>query len=256
MEESDRLLLELAQRSKGLEPMLDAVFSFLKRKTDLYVEQGQGDSVGFPPGQARKIVLKCFDKFASAGGPAPDKKALETIGTRLQGDGATGSAHARGAAQTQPSTQKPIATQAAASQSKPAPNQGCAPVTTSSPPPSSFATASLPHYNGAALETYAWSQTLNDVTISIPLPPPCSAKSLTVNIEKSRLSVQRRDGSASTLVLQGDLPHDVDASESLWNLDGNILVARVARSARAFIFAATTFHMFYQLKAWLTTGNA
>jgi hypothetical protein len=230
MEESDRLLLELAQRSKGLEPMLDAVFSFLKRKTDLYVEQGQGDSVGFPPGQARKIVLKCFDKFASAGGPAPDKKALETIGTRLQGDGAT---HARGAAQTQPSTQKPIATQAAASQSKPAPNQGCAPATSSSTPPSSFATASLPHYNGAALETYAWSQTLNDVTISIPLPPPCSAKSLTVNIEKSRLSVQRRDGSASTLVLQGDLPHDVDASESLWNLDGNILVARVARSARA-----------------------
>jgi hypothetical protein len=255
MEESDRLLLELAQRSKGLEPMLDAVFSFLKRKTDLYVEQGQGDSVGFPPGQARKIVLRCFDKFASAGGPAPDKKALETIGTRLQGDGGTGSAHARGAALTQLSTQKPSATQAATSQSKPTPNQGSVPVTTSSPPPSSFATASLPHYNGAALETYAWSQTLNDVTISIPLPPPCSAKSLTVKIEKARLSVQRRDGSASTVVLQGDLPHDVDASESLWNLDGNILVARVARSARAFFFAATTFHMFYQLKAWLAAGQ-
>ena len=79
--------MELAQRSGGLEPMLDAVFSFMKRKTDLYVEQGPGDRVGFPPGEAQKIVLRCFSKFASMGVPAPDKKALETIGMRLQGGG-------------------------------------------------------------------------------------------------------------------------------------------------------------------------
>jgi hypothetical protein len=219
MEENDRLLLELAQRCKGLEPMLDAVFSFLKRKSDLYVEQAPGDRVGFPPGEAQKIVMKCFNKFASAGGPAPDKKALEALGTRLQGDGST--PQRPDAKQLQKTAPKPSVTQDCSDASHP-------PVAAPLPHPASFpptSTSNLPHYNGAALETYSWSQTLTDVTLSLPLCPPCSAKNLSVTIEKSRISVQRRDGAEASLALQGDLPHDVDVSESLWNVDGNILVA-------------------------------
>jgi N-terminal conserved domain of Nudc./CS domain len=223
MEENDRLLMELAQRSKGLEPMLEAVFSFLKRKTDLYVEQSPGDRVGFPPGEARKIVLRCFNKFASAGGPAPDKKALEAIGTRLQADG--GSAHRHIPNQPQQPAQMPLATQHkrdSTSQRLPTSTPPSALPTAS--PAALPATANLPHYNGAALETYSWSQTLTDVTISLPLSPPCSAKCLSVSIERNRLSAHRRDGASSSQVLQGDLPHDIDTSESLWNLDGNVLV--------------------------------
>jgi hypothetical protein len=223
MEENDHLLLQLAQRSKGLEPLLDAVFSFLKRKTDLYVEQGPGDRVGFPPGEAQKIVLKCFNKFASAGGPAPDKKALETMGTRLQGDSSI--AHRQDTILPQKAAQKLPVTQDSRDspcQSIPCSTPGSAPPPA---PPSAIATSSLPHYNGAALETYSWSQTLTDLTISVPLWPPCPAKSLSVTIEKHRLSAQRRDGASSSCLLHGALPHDIDVSESLWNLDGDILVA-------------------------------
>jgi hypothetical protein len=230
MEDNDRLLMELAQRSKGIEPMLDAVFSFLKRKTDLYVEQGPGDCVGFPPGKAREIVMKSFNKFTSAGCPAPDKKALEAMGTRLQGDGRPTSN--AGAKMLQPAAPKPPATQALPSQSDPVSTTTTTTTTTSSSSsaaaaasPSPFPTSSLPHYNGAALDAYAWSQTLTDATISLPISPPCSAKSLVVTIEKSHVCIERCDASASpSLVLRGDLPHTINASESLWNLDGGVLV--------------------------------
>ena len=244
MEENDRLLMDLAQRSGGLEPMLDAVFSFMKRKTDLYVEQGPGDRVGFPPGEAQKIVLKCFGKFASMGGPAPDKKALEAIGMRLQ-DGS--SAHHRDQKQSHQSAHNPTPAQISGSQLKsvlaagsapaPAPPKSSAP--TSAALSSPLTTANLPHYNGAALETYAWSQTLTDVTISLPLLSPCPAKSLSISIEKSRVSVHRRDASSSSCVLQGDLPHDIDASESLWNLDGSTVVAPPSHPARQPCIALT-----------------
>ena len=234
MEENDRLLMDLAQRSGGLEPMLDAVFSFMKRKTDLYVEQGPGDRVGFPPGEAQKIVLKCFGKFASMGGPAPDKKALEAIGMRLQ-DGS--SAHHRDQKQSQQSAHNPTPAQISGSAPAPAPPKSSAP--TSAALSSPLTTANLPHYNGAALETYAWSQTLTDVTISLPLLSPCPAKSLSISIEKSRVSVHRRDASSSSCVLQGDLPHDIDASESLWNLDGSTVVAPPSHPARQPCIALT-----------------
>ncbi len=223
MEENDRLLLELAQRSKGIEPMLDAVFSFLKRKTDFYVEQGPGDRVGFPPGEAQKIVLKCFNKFASAGGSAPDKKVLETMGTRLQNDSSGASQRLSTQLHQGLSAQPARSTHAPSSPNySPSSPPAAAPSTTVHP--TSLSTSSLPHYNGAALETYAWSQTLTDVTISIPTSPPCSAKSLTVTIEQSRVSIQRRDGTPCCL-LQGDLPYVINASECMWNLDGNVVVS-------------------------------
>lgn len=222
------MLLELAQRSKGLEPMLDAVFSFLKRKTDFYVEQGPGDRVGFPPGEAQKIVLRCFSKFATCGGSAPDKKLLETMGTRLQ-NGSSGAAH-RPSQQPQ---QSPAAHHSPAALSSTSQNDS-APLPLRSPPaasppatvaPPTIPTSALPHYNGAALETYAWSQTLTDVTISIPISPPCTARTLSVSIEKCSVSVQLR-ACAPSFLLQGDLPHDINASESVWSLDGSVLVSR------------------------------
>jgi hypothetical protein len=217
MEENDRLLLELAQRCKGLEPMLDAVFSFLKRKTDLYVEQGPGDLVGFPPGEARNIVLKSFDKFARAGGAAPDKKVLEAVGMRLQGDASAVPSQG----QTLPPLPPQKLLQADASAAATVPHAAAALAPPSVAP---IATSSLPHYNGAALEHYAWSQTLTDVTISVPLAAVCPAKGLSVSITKSSVSVQRRDVDAACFVLRGALPHDIDTSESLWNLDGTTVV--------------------------------
>lgn len=58
----DDVLLGLASRLGGIEPLLKTFFSFLHRKTDFYVEADftpgspPGPSMGFPPGAAEKIV--------------------------------------------------------------------------------------------------------------------------------------------------------------------------------------------------------
>ena len=42
---TDNILITLAQRCGGIEPLLETFFSFLKRKTDFYLI-GPGDKVG------------------------------------------------------------------------------------------------------------------------------------------------------------------------------------------------------------------
>ncbi|KAJ1475620.1 N-terminal conserved domain of Nudc-domain-containing protein [Baffinella frigidus] len=90
-EEADALLIQLAQRAGGIVPLLEAVFSFLKRKTDFYHIQRPGDRIGFPEGKrtaptarplcsrgARKLVLGAFRKFGDdANAAAPNQKKLE-----------------------------------------------------------------------------------------------------------------------------------------------------------------------------------
>ncbi len=45
-EDTDNLLIALAQRCGGIEAMFDSMFSFLKRKTDFYHIQKPGDRIG------------------------------------------------------------------------------------------------------------------------------------------------------------------------------------------------------------------
>ena len=45
-EDTDNLLIALAQRCSGIESMFDNIFSFLKRKTDFYHIQQTGDKIG------------------------------------------------------------------------------------------------------------------------------------------------------------------------------------------------------------------
>jgi hypothetical protein len=87
-EEADALLIQLAQRAGGIEPLLHGVFSFLKRKTDFYHIQREGDRIGFPPGKAKRLVMEAYERFESdAAAPPPPKGDLEQRGERLLPDG-------------------------------------------------------------------------------------------------------------------------------------------------------------------------
>lgn len=57
VEEHDAILLQLAQRAQGLDGMLDMIFSFFERRTDLFhVMQDKNSRMGFPPGVSEKMV--------------------------------------------------------------------------------------------------------------------------------------------------------------------------------------------------------
>ena len=55
----DDILMGILQHCEQVEPFLDAIFSFLARRTDFFqVMHDRSDKMGFPPGVAEKIVLK------------------------------------------------------------------------------------------------------------------------------------------------------------------------------------------------------
>ena len=66
----DEVLMSLAGKLGGIDPLLKAFFSFLHRKTDFYVQfpregnpKGFSPKMGFPAGQAESMVARNFKAF-------------------------------------------------------------------------------------------------------------------------------------------------------------------------------------------------
>jgi len=56
-EKFDGMFLTIAQQAQGIEPLLDSMFSFLRRKTDFFT--------GASPAQIEEIILKGVRKHVS-----------------------------------------------------------------------------------------------------------------------------------------------------------------------------------------------
>ena len=56
-EKFDGMFMTIAQQAHGIEPLLETLFSFLRRKTDFFS--------GAPPEQIKEIVMKTIDKQAT-----------------------------------------------------------------------------------------------------------------------------------------------------------------------------------------------
>ena len=52
----DDFLFTIVKETGGLEGLLNAMFSFLARRTDFFYESDPGDKMGFPPGYAQRMV--------------------------------------------------------------------------------------------------------------------------------------------------------------------------------------------------------
>lgn len=61
----DEMLMMITQQiNGGVHGLLDAVFSFLQRRTDFFYEAEPGDKMGFPPQYAEGLVSsRIFDEF-------------------------------------------------------------------------------------------------------------------------------------------------------------------------------------------------
>mmetsp|Transcript_3659 Transcript_3659/g.10508 ORF Transcript_3659/g.10508 Transcript_3659/m.10508 type:complete len:97 (+) Transcript_3659:127-417(+) len=70
MERFDEMLMGMASQSGGIEPMLQAVFSFLHRRTDFYVVKDAMDRsarMGFNAGEAERVRGLFFPPFGPLG---------------------------------------------------------------------------------------------------------------------------------------------------------------------------------------------
>jgi N-terminal conserved domain of Nudc. len=59
----DDMFINVIRETGGIDGILNAIFSFLLRRTDFFYEMDPGDKMGFPPGVAQKMVNEVFSAY-------------------------------------------------------------------------------------------------------------------------------------------------------------------------------------------------
>lgn len=83
--------------------------------------------------------------------------------------------------------------------------------------------------NGADLPNYSWTQTLAEVTITIPLPPGTKGKACSINISTNKLQVAiptttPNSTTGKSVLLDGELYAPIKPDDSTWTIsDGKTL---------------------------------
>jgi hypothetical protein len=236
-ERFDGMLLGMAQQSQGIQPLLDNVFGFLRRKTDFFT--------GASRGEIDKLVQDCLDKQHRLAKADADKEAAKREKADLD-------ARRRAAAAMQPKKDKPAepaplpprATveevteeEAAAFASR---NQAISDKAKRELEEAKKAQLKKPgdkddeeedekdknklkpnHLNGGTTDTYLWGQTLSEVEVRIPVPPGTPAKLVAVEIKVGHLKAGLK-GQAP--IIDSALHAKVKPEDCFWSVeDGQVI---------------------------------
>lgn len=299
----DGLYLTVAQQAQGIEPLLDTVFSFLRRKTDFFngppsVGGSNSNNTAAVDGtdaairkvhdvlnkhaaiwradQAAAAAAKAKAK-AKASGKATTKPKNTSTATKATKAPPTPVATAAAAAVTTKPTPQPemmdedvleVGDDGGFDVSVPIPKQkdassGAVPVvpdtgaTTNKDAGSATATevaagdARLqekgddvemedqeedvnttppPIGNGGTVQgKYTWTQTLEELCITVPLPNGTRGRDLVVNMAKKHLKVGLKSASPE-LIIDGPLVKTIICDDSFWTVeDGNRLVVNLQK---------------------------
>eukprot|EP00045_Choanoeca_perplexa_P004154 m.35842 g.35842 ORF g.35842 m.35842 type:complete len:324 (-) comp12423_c0_seq1:41-1012(-) len=240
-ERFDGILLSIASQLEGggIDQFLEIMFSFLERKTDFFT--------GATADEAEQMVMSKFKSHLKSAkrrqrelnGEDEDEE-MDTNAPKIQEVTAEQAAKIAKAS-------KPAAAAA------PAPAKASKPQAPSVPQPVGEELSVLdsgdeddnddkidtnpklkPNAgNGANMEKYSWTQTLQDVEVNIPLKVDFKVrgKDCVVKIAKKRLTAGLK---GHPPILEGDLFADVrvDDMESTWSLDSNVLTVHLEKVER------------------------
>lgn len=253
-------LIALANVSGGdLRKLFYAFFSFLNRRTDFYCIPSDGSNsggrMGFREGQAEQILLASFRQFplrkvgpkpsSAGGGPAAKSTASASAVVERQ---KPASVNKDSPKKTAP---KEVKKSAAGSADEPKAGSGANndnkkkdshadESTKAAAKETSGKTKSdtiryteegkqIPIGNGGSTSRYVWTQTLEEVTVHIPLPEGVRGKDLDVKIGATSLSIRRKDGLPSgatadvvPIEIEGTFFGKIRPSESTWTLESTI----------------------------------
>jgi hypothetical protein len=240
-------MLQILNFFTGIEPLLDTMFSFLRRKTDFFS--------GAPPEKIEEIILKAVRKQAAlierteaekrAEREKEERKRKERLQKQkdaeeaerireeqskrvakagddgvleLSSDGSFDAS--KGAASSAPTIPQPSGGKAKSSESTEddsaaasAKKDGEEDEEDKTPPPPG---------NGGATDKYVWTQTLSELSVVIKVPIGTKSKMLDIDIKNTRLKVGLK---GQPPIVDGELHKRVIVDDSLWTLeDGRDLV--------------------------------
>ncbi|XP_019087055.1 PREDICTED: protein BOBBER 1 [Camelina sativa] len=76
--------------------------------------------------------------------------------------------------------------------------------------------------NGTDLENYSWVQTLQEVTVNIPVPSGTKARSVVCEIKKNRLKVGIK---GQDPIIDGELSRSVKPDDCYWNIEDQKVIS-------------------------------
>ncbi|XP_033099558.1 nudC domain-containing protein 3-like [Anneissia japonica] len=215
--EIDSRLSEILQNVKQIDLFMDAVFSFLYRRTDFYhIMKSKTDTMGLPPGAARKLIMQAYMKYEQL------SQGVSTVPPST-----TSIPEAESTVEVE-TTEKPHieSTPKEREQVKDKAEQKTLSNTsrdqTGSQKVSSKAISEADTFNGAMCDTYSWSQSLKDVDIKVPVPQHIKkAKQLMVEVQSDSIKVALKSNEPSgspEVLVEGKLKAQIKTEESMWSL--------------------------------------
>uniref|UniRef100_A0A7S3L4Z0 Nuclear migration protein nudC n=1 Tax=Amphora coffeiformis TaxID=265554 RepID=A0A7S3L4Z0_9STRA len=236
-ERFDGLYLQVAQTTRGIEPLLDTVFSFLRRKTDFFAgPPGAENGTQAAMDKVQEVVRKHADlyekslqksstssthkkKRAAVTIPPPKKKET-VIEMDPQGEFDISNAKPEKAA-TAETKSPPKETKSFVSEESKKTDDDDDNKDTGETPPAG---------NGGTVDgKYVWTQTLSEVNITIPLPDNTRGRDLNVTMAKTHLKVGLR-AKAGEWIINAPLVKPIICDDSFWTVeDGNRLVMNLQK---------------------------
>mmetsp|Transcript_16496 Transcript_16496/g.24344 ORF Transcript_16496/g.24344 Transcript_16496/m.24344 type:complete len:323 (+) Transcript_16496:92-1060(+) len=231
-ERFDGLYLNVAQSARGIEPLLDTVFSFLRRKTDFFSgPPGSGENgTDMAIQKVNDVLMKHAeiykaDKLKKQKSKSKPKskttpqKVLEDV-VELGADGVFDISPSEQASEkelkNEPSS--PEKNSNDSDQKSETTKEG--EDETKAPPPLG---------NGGTVEgKYVWTQTLSEVNVTVSLPEGTRGRDLNVTIARNHLKVGiKRD---NNWIINGSLVKSTISDDSFWTIeDGNRLVLNLQK---------------------------
>lgn len=266
----DGLYMNVAQQARGIDPLLDTVFGFLRRKTDFFAGPPGAAAAGTDGTElAMEKVQQVMERhvkryLAEQSGKSSSKKKAKP--TAAPPSSITSPKKAKSeptkkeaaedviemgndggfdvSEQTTPVVENPSPPHV------PSASSDAKPIKAEEPPKSKNETAepakpsnedddmdedtakkAPPVGNGGTVPgKYVWTQTLAEVTVNIPVPDNTRGRDLNVVIAKKKLKVGLR-GAKEMIIEEAALCKPIIVDDSFWTVeDGNRLVVNLQKS--------------------------
>mmetsp|Transcript_6439 Transcript_6439/g.7827 ORF Transcript_6439/g.7827 Transcript_6439/m.7827 type:complete len:336 (-) Transcript_6439:264-1271(-) len=236
-ERFDSALLMIAQQSQGIEPLLDAVFSFLRRKTDFFT--------GAPPEMIAEKVMAAVKKQSDLADVTKSEKNKKRTQEDKKMEAARKAAALKAKEQEAINKAKALKKNEEVTklkEAKKAKKTVSEPVEVGSDGAFDMDAADEkeviekeeeaaeavdeeeedkippPVGNGMVMEKYTWSQQLADLQIVVPVPEGTKTKQLKVDMTSSKLSVGMK---GQEPILAGKFHKKILLDDSFWTLEDN-----------------------------------
>ena len=255
-ERFDGLYLNVAQTTRGIEPLLDTVFSFLRRKTDFFAgPPGAEDGAAAAIAKVNEVLEKHAQQYKNdklrkqksknkSAKPKPKPTVTKPFKTTQPDDdeeaiiemGNDGDFDA-----SKPiKSEKPVITplkEISLESSKVGKTEPSVKTATAATPKTKNTNEGdddddgpPPEGNGGSLPgKYVWTQTLAEVIVNVSVPENTRGRDVLVNINRTHLKILLK--SKQVVVVDADFTKPIICDDSFWTIeDGNRLVVNLQKS--------------------------